>query len=69
MLIDRGSLIGAALIHTLCKRGPEYGVRAAVFYGSKREKTVLHENLQEACFVLTEISESCRKPPGDYGRV
>ena len=34
---------------------------------SKREKNVFHEYLQEACFVLTEISENLRKPPGVYG--
>ena len=32
-------------------------------FGSKREKTVFHENLQEACFVLTEISENIWKLP------
>ena len=38
---------------------------SAVICGSKREKTVFHEYLQEACFVLRkEISESLRKPPG-----
>ena len=51
------------------KRGLEYGVRAPVFYGSKREKTFFHEYLQEACFVLTEIFESLWKPPGVYGRM
>ena len=38
-------------------------------YGSKREKTILHEYLQECCFVLAEISESLRKPPGVYRRI
>ena len=38
-------------------------------YGSKREKTVFHKYLQEYWFVLTEISESLRKPPGVYGRM
>ena len=47
-----------------------YGLRfSAEFYGSKREKTVLHEFLQEACFIVTEISEKLRKPPGVYGRM
>ena len=50
------------------KGGLEYGVRPPVFYGSLREKTVFHEYLQEACCVLTEISESLRKPLGVYGR-
>ena len=36
----------------------EYGLRAPVFYGNLREKTVFHEYLQEACFALTEISEN-----------
>ena len=36
-------------------------------YKIKREKTVFRENPQEACFVLTEISENLRKPPGAYG--
>ena len=27
----------------------------------------LYENLQEACFVPTELSEHLRKPPGVYG--
>ena len=51
------------------KRVLEYGVRAPAFYGNLREQTVFHENLLEACFVLIEISESLRKPPGDYGRM
>ena len=29
-------------------------------YGSKRENAIFHEYLQEACFVLTEISGSLR---------
>ena len=37
----------------LFKRGLEYVARAPVFYGNLREKTVFHENLQEAFFVLT----------------
>ena len=49
------------------KRVLEYGVRAPVFCGNLREKIVFHENLQEACFVLTEISQSLRKPPEVYG--
>ena len=32
-------------------------------YGSKWEKMVFHEYLQKACVVLTDISESLRKPP------
>ena len=48
------------------KRGREYGVRAPVLYGDLREKTAFHEYLQEACFVLTEIFEHLRKPPGVY---
>ena len=42
------------------KKGLEYGVRlrfSTEIYGSKREKTVFHEYLQEACFVLTESSK------------
>ena len=62
------------LLRTDCnERVLEYGVRAPVFYRklyrSKREKTVFHEYLQESCFVLAEISESLRKPPGVYGRM
>ena len=48
----------------------EYGVRATVFYGSLREQmgeNDVRENLQEACHVLTEISEHLRKPPGTHG--
>ena len=51
------------------RRGLEYGVLALVFYGNLQEQTVFLEFLQEACFVLTEISEGLRKPPGVYGRV
>ena len=41
--------------------GTGYGLRfSAEIYGSKREKTVFHKHLQEACFVLTEISENLR---------
>ena len=41
----------------------EYGVRlrfSAEIYGSKREKTLFHEYLQEACVAVTEISKSLR---------
>ena len=38
-------------------------------YGSKHEKPVFHEHPQEACDVLTEISESLREPPGVFGRM
>ena len=45
-----------------------YGLRFSTeIYGSQREKPVFHGNLQEACFVLTEISENFRKPLGVYG--
>ena len=47
-----------------CKRVLDYEVRAAVFYGSLRERigeNGFHEHLWEACFVLTEISEHIRK--------
>ena len=52
----------------------EYGVRVRApvsteIYWSKREKTVFHEYLQEACVVLTEISENLQKPPGVYVRM
>ena len=44
-----------------------YGLRFSTeIYGSKWEKTVFHEYVQEACFVLTEISENIRKPLGVY---
>ena len=56
-------LLPSALLNNIVL---EYGVRAPVFYGtgyglrfsteiygSKREKTVFHENPQETCFVLT----------------
>ena len=47
-----------------------YGLRFSTeIYGSKGEKTVSHEYLQEACFVLTDISENLRKPPGVVGRM
>ena len=36
-------------------------------YGSKWERVVFHGNLQEACFVLAEISGHLPKPPGAYG--
>ena len=54
------------------KRVLEYKVRARFsteIYGSKREKAVFHKYLQEACFVLTETSESLWKPPGVSGRM
>ena len=34
-------------------------------YGSKREKPIIHESLQETCFVLLEISERIRKSTGE----
>ena len=47
-----------------------YGLRICMeIYGSKREQTVFHEHLQEACFVLTEITENLWKPSGVYGRM
>ena len=47
---------GAAYLREYLSTG--YGLRFSTeIYGSKREKTVFHEYLQEACFVLTEISE------------
>ena len=47
-----------------------YGLRLSTeIYGSKQEKTVFREYLQETSFVLTDISESLRKPPGVYGRM
>ena len=59
------------------KKGLEYGVRAPVFYGNLREQT--GENgfpririVQEAWFVLTvltDISESLRKPRGVFGKM
>ena len=50
--------------------GTEYRLRFSTeIYGSKREKTVFHEYLQEACFVPTEISNNLRKLPGVYGRI
>ena len=50
------------------KRVLEYGVRlrfSTEIYGSKREKTVFHENLQEACLVLAEISGNLREFTGE----
>ena len=45
-----------------------YGLQfSAENYGSKREKTVFQEYLQEACFVITGIFEDLRRPPGVYG--
>ena len=55
------------------KRGLEYGrgtygLRcSAEICGSKWERTIFHEYLQEYCFVI-EISENIRKPPRVYGR-
>ena len=47
-----------------------YGLRfSAEIYVCKREKTVFHEHLQEACVVLAEIFENLRKPPKVYGRM
>ena len=46
------------------KRGLEYGVQTPVFYGNLWDKTVFHEYLQEACFVLTEISNNIQKVTG-----
>ena len=47
-----------------------YGLRFSTdIYGSKREKTVFYEYLQQRCFFLTEISESLRRPPGVYRRM
>ena len=48
----------------MIKRVLEYGVRPPVFYGNLREETVFHEILQEACFVLTEISGNLREFTG-----
>ena len=65
-----------------CKRVLEYGVRGTGYglrfstdiYGSKREKTAFHKNLQEAfknlqeaCLDLPEVSRNIRKPPGIHG--
>ena len=57
------------------ERGLERGVRSpvlhgdlrekTVFYGDLREKAVFHECLQEACFVLTEISGNLREFTGE----
>ena len=67
---DRVSIL---LILAGCRRGlglREYlstGYRlrfSREIYGSKRAKTVFHENLQEACFVLSEISENLRETSG-----
>ena len=47
-----------------------YGLRfPAEIYGSKRENTLFHEYLQEACFIFTEISEHLQKPLGVYGNL
>ena len=52
------------------KRGLEYGLRFFTeIYGSKPEKTVFREYLQEGCFIISEIFERLRKPPGVYGRM
>ena len=41
------------------RRVLEYGLRFSTeIFGSNREKTFFHENLQSACFILTEISGS-----------
>ena len=56
-------------IYICSKRVLEYGARAPVFYENIREQAVFHEYLQEACFVLAEISDNLRKPPGVYGRM
>ena len=47
------------------KRGLENRVGAPVFYGNLREKTVFHEYLQEAWFILTEISGNLREFMGE----
>ena len=42
-----------------------YGLRFSMeIYGSKQEKTVFHENLQEYCFLLAEISGNLRESTG-----
>ena len=61
-----GGFPACGLATGFLRRGLEYGVWAPVsteIYGSKRENTVFHEHLHETCFVLTEISESLRRPP------
>ena len=46
-----------------------YGLRSSTeIYGSNRENTVFHENLQESCFVLAEspnISGNLREFAGE----
>ena len=51
------------------KRGLEYGVRAPVFYGNLREKTVFREFVREACCVLTENSENLLQPYGQCNSI
>ena len=47
-----------------------YGLRFSTeIYGSKGEKAVFDEYLQETCFALAEVSEDLRKPPGVCGSV
>ena len=36
--------------------------------GANGRKHFFHEYLQECCFVLTEVCENLRKPPGGCGR-
>ena len=58
------------IIICMIKRGLEYtGYRLRFSTEYLRDETVFHEYLQETCFVLTEISEIIRKPPGVYGRM
>ena len=46
--------------------GTGYGLRfSAEIYGSKREKTAFHENLQEACFALPEVFRSLWELAGE----
>ena len=48
--------------------GLECGLRfSAEIFGSRREKTVFREYLQDLCFSPTEISEHILKPPGVHG--
>ena len=35
--------------------------------GPDGRRTLFHENLQEACFVIAETSRNLREPPGTYG--
>ena len=59
----RGTRTGG--LSASCERVLEYGVRAPVFYRSLREKMVFHESIQEACFILTEISGNLRQSSGE----